>query len=237
VFGWLLVTVLAGRRWRPLRILAGCAALGGLTVVWYVATRTVVTFDISSVFWLPNYLDWFAAGMALAVLAVWWETDRERSPAVLRTVAAAPGSCWVLAGCLIAVASTPVAGAATLVPLPLGEALTKNLLYLAAALAIVAPCVLRPELTAGTRWVGGPAMRWLGLISYELFLVHVAVLEGVMRVLDLETFTGSALQVFVLTLAVSVPLAWLLYRAVERPVRRLRDRDESAAPEPRPVRP
>jgi peptidoglycan/LPS O-acetylase OafA/YrhL len=237
VFGWLLVAVLAGRRWRPLRILAGCAALGGLTVVWYVATRTVVTFDISSVFWLPNYLDWFAAGMALAVLAVWWETDRERSPAVLRTVAAAPGSCWVLAGCLIAVAATPVAGAATLVPLPLGEALTKNLLYLAAALALIAPCVLRPELTAGTRWVGGPAMRWLGAISYEIFLVHIVVLEGVMRVLDLETFTGSALQVFVLTLAVSVPLAWLLYRTVERPVRRLRDRVGSARPEPRPVRP
>ena len=138
VFGWLLV---AGRR--PCRwILAGCAALGGLTVVWYVATRTVVTFDISSVFWLPNYLDWFAGGMALAVLAVWWETDRERSPAVLRTVAAAPGSCWVLADCLIAV--TPVAGRDA-GPAAAGRGPDEEPALPGRRAGAIAPCVLRPS--------------------------------------------------------------------------------------------
>ncbi len=236
VLARLVVGVAAGDRWRPLWLLAGCAAVGSVTIVWYVVTRTVLTLQISSILWLPGYLDWFAAGMALSVLVVWWETDPGRAPKALQTVAAGPGSCWLLGACLIAVASTPVAGAATLVPLPLSEALAKNLLYLAAAVLLVAPCVLRTELTPGTRWIAGPVMLWLGSISYEIFLVHVVVLEGVMRLLDYPVFTGSMLKAFALTVALSVPAAWLLFRTVEKPVRRLRGLVATGRSAPRPAR-
>lgn len=237
LLAWFVVTVAAGGRWRPLRMLAACAAIGAVTIGWYVVTRTVLTLQISSIFWLPGYLDWFAAGMALSVLVVWWETDPDRAPGPLvRTVAAGPGSCWVLGVCLFVVASTPVAGAATLVPLPLGEALVKNLLYLVAAVLFVAPCVLRTDLTPGTRWIAGPAMLWLGSISYEVFLVHVVVLEGVMRLMDYPVFTGSVLKAFALTTGLSVPAAWLLFRAVEKPVRRLRGLVGAPRSEPRPAR-
>lgn len=228
VFGWAMVRVARGR---PVRLLACCAALAAITVVWFPVTQSAVVLDASAVYWLPAYLDWFAGGMALSVLVAWWETDRDRSPAVLRAIAAAPGCCWVLAGCLIAIAATPVAGGATL-----GQSLSKNLLYLGAALAIVAPCVLRTELTLSTRWIAGPVMRWIGLISYEVFLLHLLVLDAVMRLMDYPLFTGSLLTVFVLTVAVSLPLAWLLFRLVERPARRLRERVDVPRSAPQPSR-
>lgn len=225
VLGWVVLR-LGGR----LRMLGFCVLLAAVSVVWYAVTRTAVVLDASAVYWLPAFLDWFAGGMALAVLVVWWEQDRDRAPAALRAVVASPGSCWVVAACLIAIASTPIAGGATL-----GQSLTKNLLYLGAGLALVAPCVLRPELTPGTRWVAGPVMRWLGLISYEIFLVHLLVLDGVMHLLDYPVFTGSLLKVFVLTAGLSVPLAWGLFRLVELPARRLRGRvgGPRSVPQPR----
>ena len=228
VFGWAMVRLARGR---PVRLLACCTVLAAITVVWFCVTRSAVVLDASAVYWLPAYLDWFAGGMALSVLVTWWETDRDRSPAVLRAIAAAPGCCWVLAGCLIAIAATPVAGGATL-----GQSLAKNLLYLGAALAIVAPCVLRTELTVSTRWIAGPVMRWIGLISYEIFLVHLLVLDAVMRLMDYPLFTGSLLTVFVLTALLSLPPAWLLFRLVERPARRLRDRVGAPRSAPQPSR-
>lgn len=228
VFGWAMQRIARGR---PVWLLACCGVLAAITIVWYAVTRSAVVLDASAVYWLPAFLDWFAGGMALAVLVVWWETDRDRAPAVLRMLAAAPGCCWVLAACLIAIAATPLAGGATL-----GQSLTKNLLYLGAALAIVAPCVLRTELTPTTRWIAGPVMRWLGLISYELFLVHLVVLDGVFRLMDYPVFTGNLLIVFVLTAGLSIPLAWLLFRVVERPARRLRDRVGAPRSAPQPSR-
>ena len=55
------------------------------------------------------------------------------------------GSRGLLAGsplALLVIAATPAAGDATLVPLPFFDALTKNLLYAAAAGLMVAPIVL-----------------------------------------------------------------------------------------------
>lgn len=226
VLGWALVR--AGRG-HPVRLLVGCGVLAAVTVVWYVVTRSAIVLDASAVYWLPAYLDWFAGGMALAVVVAAWESGR--ASAVLRSIAAAPGCCWVLAACLIAISATPVAGGATL-----GQSLTKNLLYLGAAVAIVAPCVLRPELTPSTRWIAAPVPRWIGRISYEVFLVHLVVIDGVMRLMDYPLFTGSMLIVFLLTTTLSLLPAWLLFRLVEVPARRLRARIDASSSAPRPSR-
>ena len=226
VFGWALVRLSGGSR---VRLLIGCGVLAAVTVVWFSVTRSAVVLDVSAVYWLPAFLDWFAGGMALSVVVAAWESGRR--PDVLKTIAAAPGCCWVLAACLIAISATPIAGGATL-----GQSLTKNLLYLGAGLAIVAPCVLRPELTPSTRWIAAPVPRWVGRISYEVFLVHLIVLDGVMRLMDYPLFTGSLLIVFVLTTALSLPAAWLLFRLVEVPARRLRTRIDASSPAPPPSR-
>jgi peptidoglycan/LPS O-acetylase OafA/YrhL len=54
---------------------------------------------------------------------------------------------------------------------------------------------------------------WLGEISYEIFLLHVLVMAVVLgAVLGWPLFTGSLPILFLLTLGVTIPLAWLLHR-------------------------
>ena len=56
-------------------------------------------------------------------------------------------------------------------------------------------------------------MVWLGEISYEIFLVHVMVMEIAMAsVLRWHVYTGSVLGLFTVTLVLTIPMAWLLHR-------------------------
>ena len=57
-------------------------------------------------------------------------------------------------------------------------------------------------------------MVFLGEISYEIFLIHLITMEIVMvEVLGMPVYTGSVLWLFVATMVVTIPLAWLLHRA------------------------
>lgn len=52
-----------------------------------------------------------------------------------------------------------------------------------------------------------------GEISYEIFLVHLVLMEVVMvEVLRAPVYTGSMINLFVGTMVVTVPVAWLLHR-------------------------
>ena len=56
-------------------------------------------------------------------------------------------------------------------------------------------------------------MVFLGEISYEIFLIHLITMELVMvEIVRYPIYTGSMPIVFVVTLAVTIPLAWLLHR-------------------------
>jgi peptidoglycan/LPS O-acetylase OafA/YrhL len=61
--------------------------------------------------------------------------------------------------------------------------------------------------------MGSRPLVWLGEISYEIFLLHVVVMDLVMAlVLRWPVYTGSAVVLFAVTLAATVPPAWLLHR-------------------------
>lgn len=215
LLGWLACRVVSRGGWRPVRLALLTLGFGLVAPLWYVVTREFVTFDISSIFWPFGYADWFAAGMALAIAAVAAEGGDARIASVARGVAAAPYACWTFALALLVIAATPAAGEATLVPIPLFDALAKNLLYAAAAGLVLAPLVLGGSGTTATAWLRWRPLTWLGEISYELFLVHLIVIEGALNVMGYQTFTGSMGYVFVLTTAASIPLAWLLKLAVD----------------------
>jgi peptidoglycan/LPS O-acetylase OafA/YrhL len=63
------------------------------------------------------------------------------------------------------------------------------------------------------RFLATRPMVWLGEISYEIFLIHLVTMEIVMvDVVRYHVYTGSMVNLFVATLAVTIPLAWLLHR-------------------------
>ncbi|HEX9175875.1 MAG TPA: acyltransferase, partial [Mycobacterium sp.] len=60
----------------------------------------------------------------------------------------------------------------------------------------------------------------LGEISYEIFLLHVIVMEiAMVSVLRWPVYTGSMWGLFAVTLAMTVPLAWVLHRLTRPRVR------------------
>jgi peptidoglycan/LPS O-acetylase OafA/YrhL len=62
-------------------------------------------------------------------------------------------------------------------------------------------------------------IRWLGLLSYSLYLLHYSVLHGVQENLSLARLPSA-----MLALAISIGLAYTMYLLVERPAARLRKR-------------
>jgi peptidoglycan/LPS O-acetylase OafA/YrhL len=221
LIAWVLCSGLARGRWRPGRLYAGCVLLAAAGAAWFLVTRQVWVPDATTIWWLPNFLSWFAVGMALAVAAV----QHERRPLSPRGLAAAahasPGSFWAVALALMAIASTPLAGEATLMPLPLWDSLLKNMFYAVIAGLFMVPLVLGDE-SRLTGWLRSRPAQWLGRISYPIFLLHLIVIEGVVRVLDYPTFTGSLGYVLGCTLAATVAAAWVMHRLVEVPVSRWR---------------
>ena len=108
--------------------------------------------------------------------------------------------------------STPIAGDASMSPIELWQPLAKTALYAVIATLVVAPLVLGGR-SAYSRLLGSRPTVWLGEISYEIFLLHVIVMEIAMAsVLGWPVFTGSMPVLLFVTLVLTVPLAWTLHR-------------------------
>ena len=199
VLAYLLVVVLCRRRWRPGRLLAGLVLLGASSPLWLVVVHTTDWLPNGAGLWLPHYLVWFVGGMMLAVLAV--------NGVRCYAIAAVP-----VAVAVYLVVATPIAGQIDAAALSLSQDVAKVIGY-----AVVATLVVAPLALGDTGWysrlLSSRPMVWLGEISYEMFLLHVLVMEVAMvSVLRWPVYTGSVVVLFTLTLALTVPLAWLLHR-------------------------
>ena len=63
------------------------------------------------------------------------------------------------------------------------------------------------------RLLGSRPMVWLGEISYEIFLVHLIVMEiAMVEVLHWRVYTGSMPGLFAVTMVLTIPVAWVLHR-------------------------
>ncbi len=213
----LVMRAVLGRRPEPRRMIGVLAALVAANVVWVLHLSALVPGDPPMVSqWLPSYLTWFVAGIFVA-LAATTPAAVPRAARAFRSLAASPGSCWLGALGLLLVASTPLAGPLLLEPATPAQALTKNLLYTAVALLVLLPGALPREGSRFDAAMTHPWARHLGHISYSLFLVHVLVLELVMRATGFPLFGGNFLAILVLTLSFSLVASELLYRLVELP--------------------
>ena len=207
LLAYLLLVVLCRRRWRPRLLLSGLMVLALVSPAWLALVHSVDWLPDGARLWLPGYLAWFVGGMALAAL----------QPMGVRAYA------WVCVPLAVAcyfIASTPIAGEPTTSPAELREALAKTAFYAVIATLVVAPLALGPRRDGGgpergwyARLLASHPMVFLGEISYEIFLIHLITMELVMvEIVRYPIYTGSVWWLFVGTMVVTIPLAWLLHR-------------------------
>lgn len=227
-----LMRVMIGRR-RPghRRACFGLVLLVGLNMLWIASIVPNISGLTSWVpnLWLPGYFSWFAAGMWLALVHV---RDQDGTSmwvgSHLVQLGRQPGVCWVGAGGLMLLASTPIAGPVSLEVGNVSEALLKNLVYAAIGLLVVAAGVWAPQGGGYMRLLGGRLVRHLGHISYSIFCVHLIVLALVQQRLDYQLFTGDFPRIWVMTVGCTILVSELLYWVVERPLMRRSPRGRTA---------
>ena len=207
LLAYLLLAVLCRRRWRPGLLLAGLGGLAALSPAWMVLVHTTDVLPDGARLWLPGYLAWFIGGMMLTVLAAMGVRVYAFVAIPLALV------CYLIA-------STPIAGEPTTSPAGLAQALVKIVFYAVIATLVVAPLALGGSNAAGrapggwySRVLASRPMVSLGEISYEIFLVHLILMEVAMvEVLHWRVYTGSTLALFAVTMILTIPAAWVLHR-------------------------
>jgi len=201
LLAYVLLVLLCRRRWRPGLLLAGLAGLAMVSPAWLILVHTTDWLPDGARLWLPGYLAWFVGGMVLAAL----------QPLGVRAYALA---CVPLALVSYFIVSTPIGGEPTTSPAELRDALFKTAFYAVIATLLVAPLALGGQQQGlYARVLSSRPMVFLGEISYEIFLIHLIVMELVMvEILRLPIYTGSVWMLFAGTLLATIPLAWLLHR-------------------------
>jgi len=195
----LLMVTLCKRQWRPGLLLAGLGGLFLVSPAWLVLVHTTDVLPDGAKLWLPGYLGWFIGGMALTVLAATGVRVHWFVTVPLAVI------CYVIV-------CTPIAGEPQTSPTGLAQALVKSVFYAAIATLLIAPLALGDS-GWYSRLLASRPMVWLGEISYEIFLVHLIVMEVAMsEVLDWIVYTGNTATLFAVTTALSVPVAWVLHR-------------------------
>ena len=199
LLAWLLLVVLCRRRWRPALLLAGLGGLAALSPAWMVLVHTTDFLPDGARLWLPGYLAWFIGGMMLTVLGAMGVRAYGFVTVPLALV------CFLIA-------STPIAGEPTTSPAGLAQALVKMMFYAVIAALVVAPLALGDR-GWYSRLLASRPMVWLGEISYEIFLVHLILMEiAMVEVLGWRVYTGSMPGLFAVTMVLTIPVAWVLHR-------------------------
>ena len=216
------VAALVARRtgralWPQVAFIAALIVTGTVYRYWIEET----TGDLSGVYltWLPGYIDQFAAGMGLALASAWF-TYRGQTPHWMESRWFAPAA-WMLAvGVFL---STPLIGMA---PDNLfystGQQMARQASYALLGTLLVAPAVLGRSGSLGHRFLESGVMRYLGLVSYGIYLWHTFFIDRYQRLSDTGVFEGEFERVLAFTVVMSVLVASVSYAVVERPALRLK---------------
>jgi peptidoglycan/LPS O-acetylase OafA/YrhL len=139
-----------------------------------------------------------------------------------------PALPWLVAAIAFWAVATQIGlnGATIVKAYPNHTFLLRHELYTVVALGLIVPAIFAlPGRGVPGRVLGNRVMLYLGLISYAIYLYHLAVIDKVNGWLD--HLTGAAvgtraLVYFVLGLAITVVIATVSYYALERPALRLK---------------
>jgi peptidoglycan/LPS O-acetylase OafA/YrhL len=227
----LLARSLRRSRGNAERIVASqCALFGAMVILsigWQVVAMQVPSLGYQATAkWLFGSLDWFAGGMLLALLSVLPDSCASLRGArtALRQWAASLGLCWTLAVVLYWLSSLPLAG-----PLDLGtpttwQHLSKHLLQGGVVFFLLLPLTAAGGRSSAdspaARVLGGRTARFLGEISYGVYLWHLPMLILIQRVFRIPIFQGHFWAFLLLTGASSTLIASLSWPFIERPLLR-----------------
>lgn len=157
---------------------------------------------------------WFALGMTLAVVSAAAATGAaERATAAVRK---RPGWSWFVAGAVF------VAMALWLPPTSIladkSELLVAFVAFGVVSLLLLVPAVFDGGHGVPRKLAGNRILAWIGLVSYGIFLWHIAAIQA----LDLWGPDLSFLPLLIATLAITVPIAAASYYLLERPLLRFK---------------
>jgi peptidoglycan/LPS O-acetylase OafA/YrhL len=178
-------------------------------------------------YWLPGFLDWFAIGMAAAVIQV--RLSKGGAPAWMlsvRQVAQATGWCLLIAAGLAIIAATPIAGPLTFDPAEPNSLVIKHVLYGVIAAFLLLPGFLGigdtsdgvPPHSWWAAILANPIVVYLGTISYGVFLWHLVLLRFIQNALGLQVFSGGFWIVWPLVVLASIAVASASWFILERPI-------------------
>jgi peptidoglycan/LPS O-acetylase OafA/YrhL len=221
--------------------LAGVAVVG--LIIQILAARHTVPTVLGST--LPGASFWFAIGMTIAVLSV-IETAGPSRPVVLQWLGDQPLLCW-------AVALAAVAGLMVMVPKgglfgliasaqqsqPASRTLIRLVLDAIVIVGLVLPAVFAGR-RAGVprRILGSRPLVWLGIISYSFYLWHLTIVE-LIAVKHTTAFSATGLNLmahvhsarmtvlFLISLAVAVPISAASYALFELPFLRRKEHKDA----------
>jgi peptidoglycan/LPS O-acetylase OafA/YrhL len=203
-------------------LLAGCAGLYLLGVLWRLFLFTVdPPWGRAGLLWLPGQIDYFALGLAVAVVAVAAKRDEGVGARVARLVGR-PGFWFLGAMAAFAVVCsiglTRTVHPAT-VPLVLdGGELTRQFLYGIVAVLLLIPLALATRAVGSARVIFGTKVAaYLGLLSYGVYLWHKDLIPKAQLWAGDGLFQGNFVEIFVIVALASTFFAWLTYLFVEHP--------------------
>jgi peptidoglycan/LPS O-acetylase OafA/YrhL len=208
--------------------------VGGLFVVGAGFRLAVVVLEPGwaerSLLWLPMYLDFFAVGMALAVVSAdvehrGWLRDR------LVSVAAHPALCWTTAAVILALVAQAEAPPEPF-GLAQGEYLLRQFGYGLACLVWLVPGLFGEPTGRLRGALQSTVVVRLGVISYGFYLWHLAFIEKAKQwtvpdyseLTGLAVFQGNMALVSAIAFGCTVVVAGAVFYGVEVPALRLKDR-------------
>ncbi|MBB2891376.1 acyltransferase family protein [Flexivirga oryzae] len=189
---------------------AGGVVIQAVTAVWTQHSPTTHAGVLGTS--VLGHAAWFAAGAALAIAVQRGDLDRLRDIGV--------GTWLAAAGVVYLIASSGIAGPRDLHAPTVGAAVAKELLYTLLAGLLLLAAVRGPS---DERWcavAASPATRFVGDLSYGVFLWHVLVLQVIYRVSGWALFTGGFSAVLFAVLVFSWLIAWASATLVEQPILR-----------------
>lgn len=170
---------------------------------------------------LERLLPWraphFLVGMIFAEATI---TPTNRVSMWLRSMADRPGGCLAIAGAAYLAATTPLAGSLLLEPAHGIQLVLRTLFATVVAAALLLPLTLGRR-SAWSDFLSHPTTRWLGLVSYGVFLWHLPVFEAIFHVTGAPVFRGGMLPLLAVGVPISLLLGFLSHQFIELPASRL----------------